>query len=153
NLSLARREADLAVRLGRPDPPQASAQRLGDVPYAVYAAVGRDPDLLPWAGLDHQSAHLPEARWTARAAGRRGVEHKASRFEALARMAAAGAVRALLPHLVGDDTAGLIRVGRPAVLAREAWLIGHPGDAAAPHVRAAREWIAAAFARRVQDAG
>ncbi|MCC7272390.1 MAG: LysR family transcriptional regulator, partial [Alphaproteobacteria bacterium] len=42
NLSLARREADLAVRLGRPDPPQASAQRLGDVPYAVYAAVGRD---------------------------------------------------------------------------------------------------------------
>ncbi|BBK29835.1 LysR family transcriptional regulator [Stella humosa] len=145
NLSMARREADLALRLGRPDVVHDAVQRLGTVTYAVYAGRGRDAGGLPWAALSDEQAHLPESRWTARAAGAQGIEHRANRFEALARMAEGGLVRVLLPDLLARAFPALVRVGEPVELEREAWLVGHPEDAGAPHVRAGVDWLAGLF--------
>lgn len=147
NLSMTRREADLAVRLGRPDVAHGAVRQLGTVAYAVHARRGLDAGRLPWAALSDEQAHLPESRWTARAAGERGVEHRANRFEALARMAAAGLVRVLLPELLARHFPELERAGEPAAVQREAWLVGHPEDADTPHVQAGVAWLAGLFDR------
>lgn len=145
NLSMTRREADLAVRLGRPDV-HGMVQRLGSLSYAVHARRGLDPERLPWAALSDEHAHLPETRWTMREAGDRGVELRTNRFEALARMASHGLVRALLPACVARSFPNLEQVGEPDVLAREVWLIGHPEDAEIPHIQAGVGWLAGLFA-------
>lgn len=146
NLSLSRREADIAVRLGPPEQMHGAVGRLGLLPFAVYAARGTEASRLPWAGLDDRLAHLPESRWTARAAGPRGIEHKANRFATLAEMAAAGVVRVLLPTIVGEADQRLVEVGDRGAVHREVWFIGHPEDAEAAHIRTAVVWIADRFA-------
>ena len=146
NLSLTRREADLAVRLGRPEATHAAVRPLGSVAYRVYARHDADMDRLPWAGLSDEQAHLPESRWTARRAGARGVEHRANRFETLARIAAAGLARALLPDRVAAAFPDLAPAAGPPPLLREAWLVGHPEEAGAPHIRAGADWLAGLFA-------
>ncbi len=151
NLSMARREADLAVRLGRPDVIHGAVRPLGPLPYAVYARRGLDPGNLPWAALSDEQAHLPETRWTVRAAGDRGLELRTNRFEALARLAAQGLVRALLPTQVARSFPELRRVGEPTVLVRDVWLVGHPEDADTPHIQAGVAWLAGLFAPAAGD--
>jgi DNA-binding transcriptional LysR family regulator len=145
NLILARREADLAVRLGRPEASHGAIRLLGDVAYRVYGPAGSDLERLPWAALSDEQAHLPESRWTLRHAGPRGVEHRANRFETLARIASAGLARALLPDLIAPAFPALAPAPGPAPLRREAWLVGHPEEADAPHVRAGAAWVAGLF--------
>ena len=142
NLSLTRREADLALRLGPPAGPSLGAQQVGVLASATYARADTDPDNLPWAGLDAALAHLPEARYAERAAGRAGIRYRASRVETLCALTLAGAARAVLPHLVGNRHPTLVRVGNRAVVSRPLWLIGHPGERA-PHVVEVASWIAA----------
>ncbi|WP_374446877.1 LysR substrate-binding domain-containing protein [Stella sp.] len=145
NLILARREADLAVRLGRPEATHGAVRPLGTITYRVYSRAGGG-ERLPWAALSDDQAHLPESRWTARHAGGRGVEHRASRFETLARIAAAGLAQALLPDLVARSFPELVPAAGPPSLTREAWLVGHPEDADVPHVRAGIDWLCGLFA-------
>ena len=77
NLSLSKREADLALRLARPDTGglRTKAQKIGRLVFAVYrpAMVSND-DLndLEWIGYDDAYSHLPQARWLAAAS--RGSE-------------------------------------------------------------------------------
>ena len=68
NVSLVRHEADIAIRLSRPEQAGASlTKRIGQLEYAVYGARGRSPDRLPWIGYHEGLSHLPQARWIATA--------------------------------------------------------------------------------------
>ncbi|HEY0834875.1 MAG TPA: LysR family transcriptional regulator, partial [Azospirillum sp.] len=64
SLSLAKREADVAVRLARPQAGELVTRRLAAIAYGVYAAP--DGDAESWVGYDDSHAHLPEAQWLAR---------------------------------------------------------------------------------------
>src|SRR6516165_7434252 len=67
NLSLTRREADLALRLSRPESGAGLlTRRLGDLDYAVYGPRGRAGDRLAWITYEEGLGHLP------RRAGSRG---------------------------------------------------------------------------------
>lgn len=73
DLSLLRREADLAIRLARPSTGGASvkARRIGTLQYSVYAARSysvKAAARLPWITYDDSLAHLPQAKWIAKAA-------------------------------------------------------------------------------------
>jgi DNA-binding transcriptional LysR family regulator len=65
NLSITRREADIAVRFARPSKDDGMlCQRVGEIEYAVFTAVGTNPDDLPWLTHEDSTANLPQARWT-----------------------------------------------------------------------------------------
>jgi DNA-binding transcriptional LysR family regulator len=129
NLNLARREAELALRLGPPQGSRRGARQIGWVRYAIYAAIDRDPAKLPWAALDSSLAPLPEVRYVEAQAKGGGIQYRASKLETLAVMAASGAARAVLPHLMGDRHPRLQRFGDVSVLKRPLWLIRGTEDA------------------------
>jgi len=147
NLSLTRREADAALRLGPPAGSRAGARRVGSLRYAVYAPRGVDPESLPWAALDTTMSHLPETRFVERIAGPRGVRYRSNRAEGVRALLDAGLARAPLPSFLGDADPRLVRVGPPGVVERPLWLIVNPEDADQPHLRAVARWIAEVCAR------
>jgi len=147
DLSLTRREADVALRLARPRGEGAVlARRVGRLPYRVYAPVGVDPDDAPWLTYDETMSDLPQARWIAAAADRGGTvaRLRVNDAEALAQAVAAGLGRALLPAAVGDALAGVARTigAGPPTLHRELWLLVHPELRDLARVRAVVDWLA-----------
>src|SRR5262249_21381309 len=68
NLSLPRREADIARRLARPESGAALARRIGRLDYAVYGPRRRNADGLAWITYEEGLSHLPQARFIAAAA-------------------------------------------------------------------------------------
>ncbi len=68
NLSVMRRDADIALRLARPDrEQQAIARRLAHLPYAVYAPARGEARRLPWITYEEGMASLPHVAWINRA--------------------------------------------------------------------------------------
>jgi DNA-binding transcriptional LysR family regulator len=141
NLSLTRREADVALRLGPPAGSRAGARCVGALSYAVYARRDRVAADLPWAALDTTMAHLPEVRYVEREAGRAGVRYRSNRAEGVRAILDTGLARSVLPVFLGDADPALVRAGPPGVVERPLWLIVNPEDADAPHIRAAARWI------------
>jgi DNA-binding transcriptional LysR family regulator len=148
NLSLTRREADVAVRFDSPrERKGGDAQRLGAVGYAVYAAAKAKPADLPWATLEDAYAHLPEARWTARTSGKLKPDFKASRTETIREIVAVGLAKALLPQLMGEQDRRLVRISDENVLSREVGLIRPFGESAMPHLDVVTKWLKKLFTR------
>jgi DNA-binding transcriptional LysR family regulator len=154
DLSLTRRETDLALRLARPRAGGAkvTARRVGMLGYDVYAAAScavREARNLPWITYDEAMAHLPQARWIAAAASRGGETIAALRVndaEALRRAVIAGLGRSLLPCLIADGDARLRRLGArrgPPPLTRELWLLSHAELRNLARIEAVATWIAA----------
>jgi DNA-binding transcriptional LysR family regulator len=110
DLSLSRREADLAIRLARPSTGGANvkARRIGTLLYSVYAARSysvKAAARLPWITYDDTLAHLPQAKWIAKAASgsvdniyRLRVHDAETAMESVL----AGLGKTLLPTLIGE---------------------------------------------------
>lgn len=146
NLNVARREADIAIRLARPETGDFVIRKLADVGFAVYApAAGEPPDA--WVCYDDELAHTPEMRWLAPRLADSRVRLRSNGVEALTRAVAAGIGQGVLPCFIADATPGLIRQSGPApVVTRELWLLIHPDAKQQPRVAAVAEWLAAQFA-------
>lgn len=145
-LSLTRRQTDIALRLARPTGDQgALARRIGSLPYAVYAHKDCDPSDTPWLTFDDTMANLPQARWIEDMA-QRGKQpiaqlrvHDSNTLLAAIR---AGLGKSLLPMPVthGFDELAVIGDGTP-VLERELWLMIHPDLRDLVRIRAVVEWL------------
>jgi DNA-binding transcriptional LysR family regulator len=131
DLSLTRREADLALRLARPRSggTRVIARRIGALDYDIYvAAACPTPEArrLPWIAYDEAMAHLPQARWMAARIARNQEALAAVRVndaDAMVEAVACGLGRSLLPSAIADRDPRLKRHGtkiRPPVLSREA---------------------------------
>lgn len=114
--SLARREADLVVRIRPFDEPEVVQRRLTHVPYALYTATGTRP---PVAGdgegcalvtMDTAFETMPDVGWLARMLPRARIAFRSNNREAQARACAAGAGFAVLPRPLGDAEPGLQRI-------------------------------------------
>lgn len=149
DLSLTRRDADLALRLARPSPEAGQgvlARRIGRLAYAAYAPAEAAPDAtLPWIGYEDGMAGLPPARWIAAAAGSGGVAPVAlNDGEAIIQAVRAGLGRSLLPRIVGDREPGLRRIataGLPDPPSRELWLLVDPDLRPLARIAAVIAWI------------
>lgn len=148
-VSLARREADLALRLSRPDDGDLVARRMAKLGFGFYAnadwqariAAGGDP---AFVGFDESSAQLPEAVWLARHFPSRRLVLRANSQASQARAAQAGYGIALLPHFLGRADPALSRIFlSEAPPPREIWLLARR-EAAAP-VRLARDFLIELF--------
>lgn len=147
NLSLTKREADVAVRLARPRGGTAVCRRIGRLTYAVYGPRGAEPSALPWMTYDDAHEHLPQARWIARHGGGPAAHLKLNDAEALVQAVRAGLGRTLLPNFIAADDPRLSRLSaETSVVEREVWLLVHPDLRALPRVAAVVGWLTDVFA-------
>ncbi len=150
NLSVTNREADIALRMARPDKEyRAIARRVGVIDYAIYGVSKRRT--LPWITYDPTLAHLPQARWMAKAVDS-DPEAMAplvvNDSELALNVVRAGLGRSLLPCRIGDAVHELSRLsGVTPVLSREMWLIVHPDLKRLARVRAVVEWCDRLFSK------
>jgi DNA-binding transcriptional LysR family regulator len=145
NLSLTRREADLALRLARPREGTALARRIGWLDYAVVAPRRGNPDKLRWITYEESLAHLPQARWIA---GQRRAGDAAPLLvndaEGVVAAVRAGLGKSLLPSLLASREPGLRVVAEAQpVLSREIWLLVHPELRPLARVSAVIAWLEA----------
>ena len=151
DLSLRRREADMALRLARPRSGgrRVLARRIGTLGYEVYAArslPAAAAAALPWVTYDEAFAHLPQARWIAADVECGGT---AARFvvndgEALVEAVAAGLGKSLLPSIVAQRDPRLARLAAPdgnPVLERELWLLVHRELRGLARIEAVSDWL------------
>jgi DNA-binding transcriptional LysR family regulator len=152
---LTRREADLALRMGRPRDAGLVARKLSQVAYGFYAGPGGEAarrgevDLAAddFLGFDDSLASVPQERWLARLAPDRQVVFRSNATAALVAAARAGLGVAVLPCYLADAAPGLVRLRGPVPVDHELWLLVHGDLRRAPRVRAVIEWVDELVAR------
>ncbi len=153
NLSLVRREADIALRLARPEASAGKsmlAWRIGSLAYGVYVPSGCAPAAeaaLPWITYEEGMAELPQARWIAAAMAGNAASSAAvavNDAEGVLQAIRSGLGRSLLPAVVGDHAPGVRAIAgtpQPFVLTREIWLLTHPDHRPLARVAAVISWL------------
>ncbi len=136
NLSLTRREVDVALRFGEPREggDAVLAQKVGRVVFSVFTA--RDdmqvaPEKRPWLVYDPVAAHLPQAEWTAALAQQDGglqsnlLMHD---LETVFETVLTTPTRAVLPLTVARRDPRLIELPmsrKTPDMGRDVWLLRH----------------------------
>jgi DNA-binding transcriptional LysR family regulator len=129
SISLERHEADIAVRIGRPDDGDVIAKPVATIAYGFYATAevrerlvaGEEPAFITF---DEADAHLPEAVWLSRRFPRARRPFRASNQFAQGIAARSGVGVALLPHYIGRAESSLRRCDLGPVLApREVFVV------------------------------
>ncbi len=141
DLSLTKRDADMALRLARPKTGggRVIARRVGKLSYAVYGPAG-GKEALPWLTYEPRFAHLPQAEWMARRQGRVATL-SANDAEGLIEAVAAGLGKTLLPIAIAARDARLTRLDDDVAITRELWLLTHRDLKDLPRIRAVGGWI------------
>lgn len=152
NLSLTRREADLAVRLGRPKlgGAQVKVRRIGMLAYGIFAAKTHNKEqveALAWITYEESTAHLPQSKWTAEkviSGDFRIAALRVADAETAMQAAICGLGKAVLPIVAGASHPQLQSVAGPNskdVLEREVWLLSHADQRNVKSVAVAMRWI------------
>ena len=145
NLSVTNREADIALRMTRPEiEHRVIARRVGTFEFAVYAASAEQRGL-PWITYDAYWSNLPQARWMAEAIASDPTSETfvtVNDSELAFNAVRAGLGRSLLPCRIADGFPELSRLsGAKPILSREMWMIVHPDLKHLARVRAVISWI------------
>lgn len=146
NLSLTRRQADIALRLSRPkQDPGALTRRIGVLKFAAYHAVDNGSDA--WIGYGEDRRHLPQAEWIAEAvaAGQPSAPLSVADIETAHAAVAAGLGRSLLPCRIADADPRLRRIGRDTALTREVWMLIQGDTRHSGRMTVLAEWLPALF--------
>jgi DNA-binding transcriptional LysR family regulator len=154
DLSLTLREADVAIRLGRPKTggSQVKARKIGEVKYAVFVPADCTDDAvrgLRWVSYDASLAHLPQPQWMSTAAAQSHSALSGLRVhdaETALEAVAAGVGRTLLPTFVGGRDGRLRMLTAAAdmpVVSREIWLLTHADMVGIGRIAAVSAWAEA----------
>jgi DNA-binding transcriptional LysR family regulator len=147
-VSLSRREADVAVRLVRPDEAGSVTRKVGVMAFGLYAhrsyAHLAAPERWQFIAFDQNFADMPQQRWLLGIAGDRPVACELNHIsEHLIAVRAAVGV-AGLPCFIGDADHDLVRIGESVPpFARDIWLVVHRDLRKTPAVRAVMDFVAA----------
>ena len=144
--SLARGEADIAVRLAQPEQPGLVARRVARVDLGLFAlpAIAATP-ARDWrfVGYDDLLLRTPHGQWLESYAGDRPVVLRTSDVYAQRAAALAGVGVAMLPLVTIPEDATLVRVDPAATPpTRDVWLVVHPDVRRSPAVRAVLDHVA-----------
>lgn len=151
---LYRRDADLALRLVRPENGGLTVRKLGVQAYAVYAAKGLLPQArkpgkaglakLPWIGWDPSIQHLVQARWQREQFAHAPITLTANSLFTQLHAAVQGLGLAVLPCYIADPHPQLMRCLSPTqCVSQEIWLVIQQGLRDAPRVRVIADMMAA----------
>jgi DNA-binding transcriptional LysR family regulator len=150
-LSIADREADIAIRFARPHGPHLAGRRLATFAYAAFKSAKAQPKVpaheVRWLQMSEQWKDLPEAQWLARTVDETQIVMRANTPDVLLKAVASGVGQALLPIELARRHGKVTQVG-PVALSREIWLVYHHDDRATPRIRAVADWLIAVFKKR-----
>ncbi len=148
---LERREADVAIRLSRPEQGDLTITRIGEMPFRLYAAPGylQHTPAPEWTfiGYDAPMAVAPQQARLRETAGARRLAFLGSTAEIQHAAAKAGAGIAMLPDFMAERDDALVRVDTgAAVFRRDIWLAVHSDMKAAARIRAVIDALKAGVA-------
>ncbi len=136
SFDLTRREADPALRMGRPRDAGLVTRKLSDVAHRLYAAKGTaaaargeaDPERDDFMGYEESLASTPQERWLAGFGPRRRVVFRCNSTASLAAACKLGVGVALLPCFLAEGDPSLVPLGGFELgMVHELWLLVH-GD-------------------------
>jgi len=150
-MSLARRETDIALRLGSPKDSELVGRRVGNVGFGFYAspqrrdelAAGQTPSMI---GFDDDSSFIFEASWLSRQFHNHRFQFRTNSQTAQVAAARAGYGIALLPRYLACRDPNLVQValGEP-IPVRETWLLVRRDLTKVPRIRAVADYLADMF--------
>lgn len=150
SVNLHRRDADMAIRMVRPETGNLTLRRLGSVGFGVYGArsdagdpngVAASEVYVTWPA-SHQ--HLPSAQWITRKLRGRPGRVEANTLAAQAAAVAAGLGLGVLPHFLARANR-LHCVTADIGVAQPLWLVMHSDLAGSRRVRAVADHLIALF--------
>jgi DNA-binding transcriptional LysR family regulator len=151
--SLAAGEADVALRMVRPERGELVARRMFTESYGFFAAASLElHPAVPWLGLTGSLAEIPEQRHAERAFAGRPPRLLIEDVESLGFAVEAGLGVAVLPRglaarLVEVVEAPVERIGAHGdarIPARDIWMVVHRSKQRVPKIRALMRWLAGA---------
>lgn len=147
SVSLARYEADIALRLARPRDGDLIARRVATVGYGIFGTadwrerVARGAPPL-FVGFDETSAHLPEAVWLRRRFPGARLVSRSNSHISQAISARAGQGLAILPEFLAYGDSALVRIDLGDMPpARGLWLLTRRDVATVPAIRAVTDFL------------
>ncbi|WP_100632595.1 LysR family transcriptional regulator [Pseudomonas qingdaonensis] len=146
-VSLSRREADIALRLVRPQESSSVVRKLGQMPFALYASLDyaalQKPEDWTFIAYDAQFADMPQQQWLLDIAGNRAISCELSDINNHLVAARAAAGVAGLPCFLGDEDPSLVRLAHDGPLfSRDIWLVVHRDLRRSTPVRAVMDFVA-----------
>lgn len=156
SVSLARHEADIALRLSRNPPESLVGRRLATLAYGIYAAADhpaalrRDDDLAAqdWISYADSRAEVPQAQWVAANVPDDRIVMRANHTGMIVAAVAAGIGLGVLPCYLGDADPGLVRLRPLALAGHDLWILTHGDLRRTPRVRAVMDFLAKALSRK-----
>lgn len=151
-LDLARREADIAIRMFRSEHKTLVVRRLGTLGYGLYAhpkylrraPIRKPADFKKAAMLSSEGgARVPEAEWVRALSGGAAPRLVSNLSMGLAEAARSGLGIAVLPRYMGDADRTLTRVPAPDAPSESIWLTVHEDARHSPRVRAVMDYLIA----------
>jgi DNA-binding transcriptional LysR family regulator len=152
-VSLARRQADIALRLGSPKDSDLIGRRAAKIAFGLYASpgyrdnlkAGQPPDII---GFDEDSDFIFEAGWLTRQFPRARFAFRSNSQASQAAAARAGYGVALLPRYLAAKDSGLVKVlSHQRLPQREVWLLVRRDLARVPRIRAVADYLFVMFQR------
>ena len=147
-VSLRRREADVAVRLVRPNEAGSVTRKIGKMAFGLYAhrsyAHLASPERWQFIAFDQAYADMPQQRWLFGIAGNRPVACELNHIGEHLIAVRAGVGVAGLPCFLGDGEDDLVcmRENVPS-FTRDIWVVVHRDLRKTPAVRAVMDFVAA----------
>lgn len=144
--SLNRREADVALRLTRPQEPGLIARKIGNFGFGLYGAPHylkeTPPHAFAFIAYDDSMDDAPQQKWLKALAAGNEIVLRTNDLENQAAAARTGIGLAVLPHFLGDSDPRLKRYDvTPTPPKRDVWLLVHRDLRATPSVRATMEFL------------
>lgn len=145
-ISLSRREADVAVRLVRPNETSSVARKIGSMDFALYAhrayANLEAPERWQFIAYDQSFADMPQQAWLLGIAANRAIACELNDISGHLIATRAGAGISGLPCFLGDAEPDLVRVGEESPpFSREIWIAVHHDLRNTPAVRAVMDFV------------
>lgn len=157
-LDLGRREADLALRLGRPRQEALIARKVGRLGFTVYASrsylarrglppLGKLMEGHEFIDDDEEQAWAAEVKWARALTPGARVAARMQTWQGRMVAAEAGAGIAVLPCFLGDASRTLCRLGGPGDLVHyDLWLLVHREMRQVARIRVVYDFIAGLIA-------
>ena len=148
-MSLGGLEADIAIRLRRPDEPNLAVRRVGRMAFGIYATqdylLRRKPESWEFIAFDPRSAGAAQQDWLLRFAGNRPIVFRTNDLATQLAAVHGGVGLAALPHFFVENVDVSDVKADYESLFRDIWLVVHTDLRKAPAVRAVVEMIAGIF--------
>jgi DNA-binding transcriptional LysR family regulator len=149
-VSLSRREADIAVRLVQPDEAGTVTRKVGTMAFGLYAHRSyvhlAAPERWQFIAFDQSFADMPQQAWLLGIAGDRPVACELNHISEHLIAVRAGAGVAGLPCFLGERDRDLVRIHEDAPsFTRDIWLAVHRDLRKTPAMRAVMDFAAVAI--------